>query len=901
MDKLVLIDGNSIVNRAFYGVPDLTNKEGLHTNAIYGFLNILLKVMEEETPTHLLVAFDVKAPTFRHEMFGEYKGTRKSMPDDLREQIPVLKEVLSAMDIRLKEQEGIEADDILGTLAKAGEAQGFDVSVVSGDRDLLQLATNQIKVRIPKTKGGKTVVEDYYRSQVIETYGVTPEQIIDLKGLMGDASDNIPGVPGVGEKTAVKILTQFGTVESAVEHVEEIKPNRAREAVKNNIELALLSKKLATIKTDCKLGVKLKDCRVDNIFTEKAYKIIQRLEFKSMLARFQNDAGVDLAIEKKFCVIDKKTDFEQLIQRCAGSRAVSVRILSKSEEDRAEEAGGQMSLFAEEEQRIIAAVLSASEDEVVFCPVDATQPQGVTEAHVREGLSLLAEKGVVFVTNDLKSQLRDMPELDAGKTFDTGLAAYIVNPVQKSFLDEDIASEYADVMMPAYRQLFGKKSVYKAYTEARDELVKYACYCVLTSFLAYKPLEKKLKQMKSYTLFEEIEMPLVFTLYRMEREGVAVKREALREYGEKLGERISVLQQEIYDMAGEEFNINSPKQLGSILFEKLHMPYGKKTKTGYSTSAEVLEKLRFESPIVEMILEYRQLTKLKSTYADGLSAYIDFDGRIRSTFNQTITATGRLSSTEPNLQNIPVRMELGRQIRKVFVPKEGCVFLDADYSQIELRVLAHMSGDERLIEAYRENADVHRTTAALVFHVPYEEVTELQRRNAKAVNFGIVYGISGFGLSRDLNITKKQAEQYIANYFDTYPKVKEYMDSLVEMGKEKGYVTSMFGRRRPIPELESGNFMQRQFGERIAMNSPIQGTAADIIKIAMIHVDAALREKKLASRLILQIHDELLIETKAEEIEEVKKILEHEMIAAAQLRVPLIAEVKQGGSWYEAK
>lgn len=896
MDKLVLIDGNSIVNRAFYGVPELTNKEGLHTNAIYGFLNIMLKVIEEESPTHLLVAFDVKAPTFRHEMFEEYKGTRKPMPDDLREQIPVLKEVLSAMKIRMKEQEGIEADDILGTLARMGETAGYEVSVVSGDRDLLQLATEKVKVRIPKTKGGKTVVEDYYRPQVIEKYGVTPEQIVDLKGLMGDASDNIPGVPGVGEKTAVKILTLFGTVEQAVEHVEEITPNRAREAVKNNTKLALLSKKLAQIKTDCKLGVKLEECRVDNIFTEEAYQLIKRLEFKSMTARFQNDVGADLSVEKKFRVLDKKEELSTFVENCRKKAAVSVKIISKTKAEQGQESDGQLSLFVEEKERIVAVVLASSDEEVVFCPAGS-----LTEAFIKEQLTTLVESGAVFVTNDLKSQLEEMPELSPKQAFDTGLAAYVADPVQKGFLDEDIASEYADVMMPTYRQLFGKKSFYEAYMDMPDDFVKYACYCALTSFLAYKPLERKLKQMKSYELFEEIEMPLVFTLFRMEQEGVAVKRETLREYGEKLGEKIDVLQKEIYEMAGEEFNINSPKQLGVILFEKLRMPYGKKTKTGYSTSAEVLEKLRFESPIVEMILEYRQLTKLKSTYADGLSAYIDMDGRIRSTFNQTITATGRLSSTEPNLQNIPIRMELGRQIRKVFVPREGYVFLDADYSQIELRVLAHMSGDERLIEAYRENADVHRTTAALVFHVPYEEVTELQRRNAKAVNFGIVYGISGFGLSRDLNITKKQAEAYIADYFATYPKVKEYMDSLIEMGKTKGYVTSMFGRRRPIPELESKNFMQRQFGERIAMNSPIQGTAADIIKIAMIHVDEKLREKKLASRLILQIHDELLIETREDEIEEVKQILEHEMTAAADLTVPLIAEVKQGNSWFEAK
>ena len=740
-------------------------------------------------------------------------------------------------------------------------------------------------------------MEDYYSPQVIEKYGVTPSQIIDLKGLMGDASDNIPGVPGVGEKTAVKILTMFGTVENAIEKVEEMKPPRAREAVKNNVKLALLSKKLATIKTDCKLGVKLEECRLENIFTDEAYKWIQRLEFKSLMARFKNDTGADLAIEKKFCEISTAKELADKVDALMSASYVSVKIMAKSKEETTQESDGQMTLFMEEKPRVMAVVLCGSDEEVVFCHVMGD----VTEMVVREQCQRLTDKGVVLVTNDLKSQLDFLSEFPAEQAFDTALAAYVMNPIQKGFLEEDIASEYANMLMPSFGQLFEKKRISEAYNEMPKEFVRYGCYCGLVNYIAYKPMHKKLKLVKSYDLFEKIEMPLVFTLYHMEQEGIAVKREALREYGERLGERIEVLQKEIYDMAGEEFNINSPKQLGVILFEKLRMPYGKKTKTGYSTSAEVLEKLRFESPIVELILEYRQLTKLKSTYADGLSTYIDMDGRIRSTFNQTITATGRLSSTEPNLQNIPIRMELGRQIRKVFVPKDGCVFLDADYSQIELRVLAHMSGDERLIEAYKGNADVHQTTAALVFHVPYDEVTELQRRNAKAVNFGIVYGISGFGLSRDLNITKKQAEQYIEDYFATYPKVKEYLDSLVEMGKAKGYVTSMFGRRRPIPELEAKNFMKRQFGERIAMNSPIQGTAADIIKIAMIHVDQRLREENLSSKLILQIHDELLIETREDEIEQVKKLLEEEMVRAVELLVPLIAEVKQGQDWYEAK
>ena len=896
--KLVLIDGNSIINRAFYGVPDLTNKSGLHTNGIYGFLNIMFKLMDDEDPTHMLIAFDEKAPTFRHEMFQEYKGTRKPMPEELREQVPVLKELLQAMNLRIFSQEGIEADDILGTMAKKGEKEGYEVIVVSGDRDLLQLASDSVLVRIPKTRGGKTVVEDYHTAQVIEKYQVTPSQIIDLKGLMGDASDNIPGVPGVGEKTAVKILTMFGTVENALAHVEEITPNRAKEAVKKHRELAEISKKLATIKTDCKLGIELSECEIQDIYNAKAFQLIQSLNIKSVLKRFDQEQTMDSKWEKGFATITSKEEFQSYIGTIGAKDPVAVKTIFRKDDRVTMDSAGQMTLFMSEAQgRLIGMAIAFQEQKVCFCKVS----ESLSEFEITNAVEELI-KTHCLVANDLKMQLDFFQGATPENSFDTNLAAYVINPIQKSFMEEDIGDEYADIAMYPYSQLFGKMSVEAAYAEKEGELIRYACYCALVNVRAYPILKKELKKIKSYHLFEQMEMPLLFTLYDMEKEGILVKRQVLQEYGKQLGERIQEREQEIYDRAGEEFNINSPKQLGVILFEKMHMPYGKKTKTGYSTSAEVLEKLRFEDPIIELILEYRQLTKLKSTYADGLDAYIDEkDGRIHTSFNQNVTATGRLSSTEPNLQNIPIRMELGRQIRKVFVPREGYVFLDADYSQIELRVLAHMSGDERLIEAYGENADIHRTTASLVFHTPYEEVTELQRRNAKAVNFGIVYGISGFGLSRDLNISKKQAEQYIKDYFATYPQVKAFMDSLVEEGKKKGYVTSLFGRRRPIPELDAKNFMQRQFGERIAMNSPIQGTAADIIKIAMIRVGNCLKEGKFRSRLILQIHDELLIETHQDEIEEVKELLEREMVHACELAVPLIAEVKQGNSWYEAK
>ncbi len=898
-NKLVLIDGNSIINRAFYGIPDLTNRDGLHTNAIYGFLNIMFKIMDEEEPSHMLVAFDRSAPTFRHKMYEEYKGTRKPMPEELRQQMPVLQEVLQAMNIMICAKDGIEADDILGTMAAKGEREGYEVAVVSGDRDLLQLATDRVMVRIPKTRGGKTLIEDYHTAQVIEKYSVTPSQIVDLKGLMGDQSDNIPGVPGVGEKTAVKILLSFGTVENAIEHVDEITPNRAREAVRNHIELAKLSKTLATIKTNCKLGIQMEQCRVRDMFNEKAYQAIQALDIKSLLKRFGKNTGGGTGLEEKFRVIDSEKEWTAFLNLLEDGEPLGIKTVFRENGEVTRDSSGQMTLaFAQEKSRLLGVAVAFSGEKICFCRVGKELPAD----RIRDRLLPLAGEGHLFAANHLKDQLDFWPGLKVEASFDTGVAAYLLNPVQKGFQEEDIADTYAGITMFPYQQIFGKALPGTAYQEKEEDFIRYACYCAVTNALSVDPLTGELKKKKMYRLFKEMEMPLIYTLYDMEKWGILVHRDELKEYGDRLGERIEELEGDIYDRAGETFNINSPKQLGEILFDKMHMPYGRKTKRGYSTSAEVLEKLRFEDPIVEMILEYRQLAKLKSTYADGLDVFIrEEDGRIHTNFRQTITATGRLSSIEPNLQNIPVRMELGRQIRKVFVPEDGYVFLDADYSQIELRVLAHMSGDERLIEAYRENADVHRTTASLVFHTPYEEVTDLQRRSAKAVNFGIVYGISGFGLSRDLNISKKEAENYIRDYFATYPRVKQFMEELVEMGKAKGYVESLYGRRRPIPELKAKNFMQRQFGERIAMNSPIQGTAADIIKIAMNRVWRRLKEGGFRSRLILQIHDELLIETHREEIAEVTELLEYEMVHACELAVPLIAEVKQGNSWYEAK
>lgn len=878
--KLVLIDGHSILNRAFYGIPDLTNSEGLHTNAVYGFLNIMFKILDEEKADFLTVAFDVKAPTFRHEMFAEYKGTRKGMPEELREQVPLIKEVLQAMNIKTVECPGYEADDILGTIARKGEQEGYEVSLVSGDRDLLQLATDKIKIRIPKTKRGGTEIENYNTQDVIDKYGVTPEQIIDLKGLMGDQSDNIPGVPGIGEKTATKILAAFETVENAYEHIDEVAPKRARENLAENYDLAIMSKKLATIKTDCELDYKIEDATIGNIFTQDAFVIMKRLEFKSMLARFDGDVEVENTVEENFIKVDDLQEAEKVFTQAMNATGiVGMQLITEGQE-------------------ILAVSLCMDE---AHCYAIVKDNFFINDYFLTSKINEMIAAGKEISVIDLKRQLPFIEATESSKIFDCSIASYLLNPLKDSYHYDDIARDYLSLTVPSVADLLGKTSLSKAKDEMQDEVVKMCCYIGYIAFAAKDVLVKRLTQTEMLTLFNEVEMPLIYTLYDMEHRGIRVNREALQEYGAKLADRIAELEQSIYNHVGETFNINSPKQLGVILFEKLALPFAKKTKTGYSTNAEILEKLKCEHPVVAEILEYRQLTKLKSTYADGLQAFIKEDGRIHGKFNQTITATGRISSTEPNLQNIPIRMELGRQIRKVFIPEDGYVFLDADYSQIELRVLAAMSGDERLINAYREGSDIHRITASEVFHTPFEEVTSLQRSNAKAVNFGIVYGISAFSLGQDLGITKKEADQYIHRYFETYPRVKEFLDELVADAKETGVVKTLYHRIRPVPELSASNFMQRAFGERVAMNSPIQGTAADIIKMAMVHVNRRLKESNMRSRLLLQIHDELLVETHKDEIEEVKRIMEEEMMEVASLAVPLEVEVKQGNSWYEAK
>lgn len=873
--RILLIDGYSIISRAFYGIRDLTNSEGLHTNAIYGFLNIFFSTMTKVQPDHVLVAFDVKQKTFRHELYADYKGTRKKMPDELMEQVPVLKDVLKAMQICVDEVPGYEADDLLGTYAQKAREEGLDVVILSGDRDLLQLAREDVMILIPKTKAQGTEYETYYAEDVLKRYQVTPSEFIDLKALMGDASDNIPGIPGIGEKTATNIIVQYKSLEEAILHADEIKPRKASENLKAFAEQGRLSKVLATIHVDSPVTKSIRDSYIPDenaFYNPESYEWFKRLELNRLLERFEDAA-------------------------MTGNQEIAYQVHTWNElPDDAASLDGLLGIYLDEAGSL-GAVCDHAGHVIVYTGSDAGDDAGKEmETLLRSGREL-----AVFGLKDLLHALQ-VSGFRSDSIYDVQIMAYLLNPLQASYSADMLSKDYLDQVIPSKQDLIGKLRVTDAcaLAEHTEKCRQIAAWNARTATLVYPVLQKQLEEEEMEDLFLTIEMPLVYSLYDMEQAGVQVDRGRLDDFAASLGDMASVLEQEIFQEAGESFNINSPIQLGNILFEKLGLPASKKTKKGYSTSAEVLEKLAPDHPIVSKVLKYRQITKLRSTYAEGLTAFIGPDGRIHGTFNQTITATGRISSTEPNLQNIPIRMELGQEIRRAFTAREGCVFLDADYSQIELRLLAHMSGDAHLIEAYNSEADIHRITASKVFHIPYEEVTKEQRRNAKAVNFGIVYGISSFGLSQDLSISRKQASEYIRQYFETYPGIKRYLDDTVRKAKQTGYVTSLFGRRRPIPELSSANFMQRSFGERAAMNSPLQGTAADIMKIAMIHVDQALKDKRLQARIVLQIHDELLVETPEDEIEQVRDILYREMKNAAHLDVDLEVDVQQGRDWFES-
>lgn len=876
--KLVLIDGNSIINRAFFGIPDLTNAQGLHTNAIYGFMNILFRILSEENADHLVVAFDVHEPTFRHKMYEAYKGTRKGMPDELREQVPVLKKLLAAMNITIMEKGGLEADDILGTLAKRAEADGFDVTLVSGDRDLLQIATDRILVRIPKTRAGKTEIEDYHTQDVINKYGLTPLQIIELKGLMGDSSDNIPGVPKIGEKTATELLKQYHDIDNLKEHIDEITKKSIKETLTENFDMAILSRKLATIETNADIDLDFDDAKLEDIYTNEAYVIVKELGFKNMLSRFESSATVvESSYTSSFSKAEDQAD--PVFSDVSSAKTVAFFVCETG------------------------LAVTFSPQRTVFVPVSSALPIDRICAGFEKAVT---DGGARIVTFDLKSQLPLVPQFSdcafaKDRAVDICIGAYLCNPLKNDYAIEDVANEYCDLVIKSRQELFGKSTISESFMLYPDTVMEYACTYSYICFAAYEKVLERIGRLGMTDLFYDIEMPLIPCLYDMERLGIRLIPAQLRAYGENLDTEIKQLENDIHTEAGEDFNINSPQQLGDILFVKMGIPGGKKTKKGYSTAADVLEKLAPDYPFVSHILKYRAIAKLRSTYTDALIGYIASDGRIHSTFNQTITATGRISSTEPNLQNIPVRMEQGRNIRRFFVPADGCVFIDADYSQIELRIMAHLSGDESLIEAFNSGADIHAITASKVFHVPLSDVTPLMRRNAKAVNFGIIYGISAFGLSEDLNISRKEAKEFIDEYFATFPKVKEYLDNGVAAAKKTGYVATQFGRRRPLPELTSSNFMQRSFGERVAMNAPIQGTAADIMKIAMIRVKTRLESEGLRARVILQVHDELLLEAPLEEKDVVTALLKEEMESAVSFSVPMLVETSTGSNWFEVK
>ena len=874
MSRLLLIDGNSIMNRGYFALPNtLTSPDGLHTNAILGFLNIFFKIYDEENPTHIAVAFDVHEPTFRHKMYAEYKGTRKPMDPELREQFPVIKDVLKLMGITCVEKGGFEADDIIGTFSRLGIKEDYEVTILSGDRDLLQLATDKVLVRIPKTKGGKTTVENYYDKDVMEEYGVTPLEFIEMKGLMGDSSDNIPGVQGIGPKTASNIIQKYHSIEAALSDIDNIKPDKARKNLDEFRDMALFSRDLATIKLDVELGIKAEDTAVsaEELYSQKVYEEFKRLGFRSILKRFDDHKDGTSPASKGIELDITDISFDDLVDKINKSDPSVIGVFPVIIEGIIQ--GGSVAF----EDKIYIVRDTAFSD--IRNRID--EAKTISMISIKEYISLLGLN-------------------EKHKLFDASVAAYLLNPLVSPYTYDRIAFDYLGIDIEDEKTLLGKSEI-TIFSFDTEEFRKYISYKAGVAEKAYKVLLDKMTEAELTCLYSDVEYPTIFTLESMERYGIRTDKKYLMDYGVQLENKVQDITKQIIDLAGEQFNINSPKQLGVILFEKLGLKSTKKTKSGYSTNVDALNKIKDEHPIIPLILEYRQLTKLKSTYVDALVDYIGPDERIHSKFNQTVTATGRLSSTEPNLQNIPARTSMGREIRKAFIPEDGYIFVDADYSQIELRVMASISEDEALISAFNESKDIHAITASQVFDVPLDEVTPDLRRKAKAVNFGIIYGISSFGLGEDLGISRSEAKQYIEKYFDTYKKVKQYLDERVDEAKKDGKVRTMMGRIRPIPELSSSNFMQRSFGERVAMNSPIQGTAADIIKIAMINVDRELKERNMKSRLILQIHDELLIEAAEDEKDMAIEILERNMVNAVKLEVPLYVDTHTGESLYDAK
>ncbi|MBP7176281.1 MAG: DNA polymerase I [Thermoclostridium sp.] len=897
MGKLMLIDGNSILNRGFYGLSGgsmLTTSKGLYTNAVFTFINIMNKHLEELSPDYIAVAFDMKAKTFRHQMYDGYKAQRKGMPDELAMQLPLIKEVLTAMSIPIVEQEGYEADDIIGSLSLKGEKENLEVVILTGDRDSFQLVSDKTTVLLPSTKGGKTETKVYNIQAISEQYGLAPEQMIEVKGLMGDSSDNIPGVPGVGEKTALSLIAEYKSIDGVYEHIDEISKPKLKASLVEYREQAYLSRTLGTIYRDLRCCGGIEDLKRMDIKRDKLLQVFRKLEFESLISKMnllevKNEELPETLEQLNIISVISCEELEKVIPDLLNQKTIAVLQLIDKEDSYSSQLSG----------------LTLCTGQTIYA---INTGEYLPESAVAEGLKGIWQNAEIQkVGHNIKEFITWLFKYDIelnSLVFDTMIAEYLIDPLRSSYPVTGLSYKYLNRTIPSLEELQGKGKAARSYSELPlEQLASISGQNAKAVYDLWQNQKKVIEDNGQTELFNNIELPLVTVLANMEYQGFKVNAGKLSEYNHTLTQRINTLEKTIHMLAGEVFNINSTKQLGVILFDKLHLPIVKKNKTGYSTDVEVLEELYDQHEIIPCLMEYRQLAKLQTTYAEGLGKVINpVTGKIHSTFNQTVTATGRISSTEPNLQNIPVRHEMGREIRKAFIPStEDSLFVDADYSQIELRVLAHITGDEALIRAFVQNEDIHTSTASLVFEVAPERVTPELRRRAKAVNFGIVYGISDFGLSRDLSITRKEAKKYIDGYLSKYPKVKVYMEEIVNMGQEQGFVETLFHRRRQLPELASKNFNQRSFGKRVAMNTPIQGTAADIIKIAMVKVYQALKESGLKSRLILQVHDELVVETLHEELDQVKALVRKCMEGATALSVPLIADVNTGENWYQAK
>lgn len=904
-NRLLIIDGNSIMNRAFYGIMNtkaLMSADGTYTNAIYGFLAILFKELEDLEPEYIAVAFDLKAPTHRHNMYKEYKGTRHAMPEELAQQMPIIKEILRNMNITIIEKEGYEADDVLGTISKLAEKEGIKTTILSGDRDTFQLASKNITIRIPRTKMGKTETEDYDESKIEEEYGIKPVQLIQVKGLMGDTSDNIPGVPGVGEKTALKLIKEYQNIDKLYEELESGNTSikgALKEKLTNNKESAILSRTLGTILLDAPLDVEVKDLAVKDWNKEAVTNKFKELRFNRFIERFDLNGLGTVKVSKKIDDLFKieEEDIKKILKV-------------------AKECKELIYYFEKEKIQTNDLIINESIKSISIYDRKANTVYYSKNIDVTTLKDLFEDSQVEKASYKVKTDYILLKQEEIGYNnikYDAEIAGYNLNPTDKNTIDE-MAKKYLGIDIEEYmenefedsnKSNSAQLNLFDNNQNNGEELKKEKYRNSLICYIIAKLQEvtiKKLEEAGAISLFNNIEMPLAQILADMQYNGMYVDEEELKNFGTELKAQLQTLTEEIYNLAGEEFNINSHQQLGKILFEKLQLPVYKKTKNGYTTDVDVLEKLKGQHPIIEKILEYRTLMKLNSTYVEGLIPYINIKThKIHSSFHQTITATGRISSTEPNLQNIPTKTELGKQIRKAFKPAEGNVYIDADYSQIELRVLAHISQDENMIYAFNHGEDIHKQAASKVFNIPIEEVTKEQRSSAKAVNFGIVYGISDFGLANQIGVSNKKAKEYIQQYLEKYSGIKHFMDDIVESAKQKGYVETLFGRRRYIPEIKSSNYMVRQFGNRVAMNTPIQGTAADIMKIAMINVKNALQESKINAKIVLQIHDELLLEVALQDKEKAKQILKESMEGAMKLSVPLEVEISEGNSWYEVK